>query len=63
MFLVRFEFGGESEVTEVTVGNWESKVKRRLTGINPFRAFPWLLSHLTAGVLAGVGEEVVEFEV
>ena len=35
---------------------------RRLTGIIPIRGAPWVLSasHLVAGVLAGVVEEVVE---
>ena len=37
---------------------------RRLTGIIPIRAAPWVsfVPHLVAGVLAGVGEEVVEVE-
>ena len=62
---VRFEFGGKlrSHLGQLGIEGEgrESKIEdRRLTGIIPIRAAPWVsfVPHLVAGVLAGVREEV-----
>ena len=64
---VKFDFGGKvkvSEVTEecrVTLLGWILRIEdRTLTGKSPIRGslWVWAASHLAAGVLAGVGENV-----